>query len=188
MSASKQDTQPPEEHSPSVTREKIFHYPAHFLAPNWNRKPGLEDTIWKLVKNFIVFSSRIPFRYFNKPPAPLRGSPHPYSRLRSDSKVLCCIDISGINDKTQIITTKSTWCPLTHRRRGGKCMFNSLAYNCDYKDAIGNKFLSKNRFWFWCLKIFSRGSEWGIILGLLQPRQIILKIPDCWKLFFLFSA
>ena len=60
MSASEQDTQPPEEHGPSVTREKIFHYPAHFLAPNWNRKPGLEDTIWKLVKHLIVFSSRIP--------------------------------------------------------------------------------------------------------------------------------
>jgi len=40
MSASEQDTQPPAEHGPSVTREKIFHYPAHFLAPNWNRKPG----------------------------------------------------------------------------------------------------------------------------------------------------
>ena len=27
--------------------------------------------------------------------------------------------------------------PLTNHRRGGKCLFNSLAYNCDFKDAIG---------------------------------------------------
>merc|ERR1719300_586459 len=27
--------------------------------------------------------------------------------------------------------------PFSRLRRGGKCWFNSLAYNCDFKDAIG---------------------------------------------------
>lgn len=27
--------------------------------------------------------------------------------------------------------------PYSRLRRGGKCMFNALAFNCDYKDAIG---------------------------------------------------
>jgi len=27
--------------------------------------------------------------------------------------------------------------PFSRLRRGGKCLFNSLAYNCDFKDAIG---------------------------------------------------
>ena len=117
-------------------------------------------------------------RYFNKPPAPLRGSPHPYSRLRSDSNVLCCIDISGRNDKTQIITTKSTWCPLTHRRRGGKCMFNSLAYNCDYKDAIGKiQFHSRKNFNIW--KFFQ--GQWMRHLIGAPPAQAD-NTEDAWLL------
>jgi len=31
----------------------------------------------------------------------------------------------------------SSFNPLSRLRRGGKCMFNSLAFNCDFRDAIG---------------------------------------------------